>query len=55
VPAINEYARALKSIAQEPTLYGGTPDDTAKTHGAKDFEGSYLAGNVPRYMRRYTF
>jgi len=36
VPAINEYARALKSIAQESTLYGGTPDDVAKTAKARE-------------------
>ena len=36
VPAINEYARALKSIATEPTLYAGTADDTARTAKAKE-------------------
>lgn len=36
VPAINEYARALKSIAQEPALYGGSADDTAKTAKVKE-------------------
>lgn len=36
VQAINEYARALKSIAQEPTLYGGTPDDLARTAKVKE-------------------
>jgi len=36
VPAINEYARALKSILQEPTLYAGTADDNARTAKAKE-------------------
>jgi TolA-binding protein len=31
VEAINEYARLLKAIAQEPNLYTATPEDAAKT------------------------
>ena len=36
VPSINEYARALKSIVTEPTLYGATPEDVARTAKVKE-------------------